>query len=524
MLSLSGSQSLSMKKALEGELRNSDYHRAYTGDMNTSMVDSSLFEANVDRTFMTEAYESNDWIRAIVDAKCERVSQVDFFPMPLNAKYSEGKPELDKKTKKHMEEVASLILQPNTDAESFSDLIKKVCRDVDVYDMAGLQITRSSKYSQSKKVPYGLYANVSGEELYVNPKKDGTLPNKNTYLQLRNGKTIGAWDKTDMMRCSRVTRAGYANGLSPIATIAASILGDFEMMNYNLKFFENNARPNIAFIFENLGFGKTQSSLENARNWYNLNHKANPHKPLFMGSQKGSIKLHELTATHKDMDFEKLQLLLLSRIMSVYGMQPMVLGILTDTTGKLNSEVQTEQFKKSAIIPMVKLILNSLNNILIWNDANFGYKDIYIASSELDIEDDKKQAEIEEIFLDRGVVTINQVRARLQMPPVPWGDEPFVPLNYSPLSTLAEYQQAKIESMRGDGINEGEDNNGKPKEKSFSNRPNGLEKIEPSVIKDIFTQLIKERESKRSTSYFFPTNKSFNSVVNRYGIECKITR
>jgi len=517
------SKSTTIRKAVKGRQRYSDANDS-SGSGTSSMHkkdNENYFLAPVDRSFMTQAYEKNDWIRAIVDMKSERVSQVDFFPMPLDSIVKNGKESITDETKKAMESINNLILQPNADLESFSNIIKKASRDIDIYDIAGIQITRDKKSAGDtgkNQKPYGLYATISGEELYVNQKKNGTLPNKEAYLQVRNAKIIGRWDKVDMMRFSRVVRAGYSNGFSPISTVAASIMGDFEMLNYNLKFFENNAKPNMAFIFENLGFGKSHMALKKAKDWYQKELRGHPHMPLFMGSEKGNVKMHELTTTHKDMDFETLQLLLLSRIMSVYGMQPMVLGILTATTGKLNSEVQTEQFKRNAIIPAVKLISDTFNTVLIWNSANLGLKNIYLSNSELDIDDDKKQSEIDEAYLDRGVVTINQVRDRLQMPPVPWGDEPFVPLNYAPLSSLNEFQQAKIQSLADKAGEPKVDNNA-----AKTLNPTGLEKVEPTLIKEVFSEIVKEREKFYSKTFSLPSTNMMNAS-KRFGVKCIPTK
>jgi hypothetical protein len=501
-------------KALKGKVRYSDNMRG--GDEEKASAD--VTDINVSRDFMTRAYEVNEWIRAIVDLTIERACQVEVFPMPIN--FSLDSKKIPDSTKRHMETVAHFMLKPNRDGESFYDLRKKVKKDILIYDEAGMQIVKDPNYAgEDQKI--SLWTNVSGEELFVNPNKDGTLRSTKTYVQMRNQKVIAHFNKNDFMNFIKNRRAGYANGLSPISSVALSILGDFEMMNFNYKFFENNARPNIGFVFENLGFGKGKGALEKAKTWYKREHQGKPHLPLFMGSEKGSVKLIELKNTHKDMEFTNWELILLSRIMSVYGMQPMVLGVLTDTTGKLNSEVQTEQFKRNAIIPLMKIFLHTFNASLIWNDANLNYDDIYLDSTNLDIDDEKKQGDIDKIYLDHGVITINQVRARLQMPPVDWGDEPFVPLNYAPLSILEEFQRAKIEAASAKDSDGSTDNNATidPEEsnKSYVKKnfkvPTGLEKIEPTKLKEIVTKIVRDMESK--TSYSFPTGS--NNILNSIG-------
>lgn len=520
-----GPSNLFIAKSVKGRARRSDSYANNSGEYNAQ---NEIANYDIDRSFMKDAYESNDWIRSIVDRTAERAAQVEIFPMPINRKL-DGKGKIPDYVKRKMEKVSNILLKPNPDNESISDISGKIVRDVMVYDEAGVQIVKDGLGSH-------LYSNVSGEELFVNANKDGTLPEDRTYLQIRNQKIIGKWNKYEFMNFIRNRRAGYANGFSPISSIAISILGDLEMMNYNYKFFQNNARPNIAFIFENLGFGKSKGALERAEAWYNRKHKGKPHLPLFMGAEKGNVKLLEMKTTHKDMQFSEWALWLLSRIMAVYGMQPMVLGVLTDTTGKLNSEVQSEQYKRNAIIPLVKMILNTMNANLIWGDNNLNFDDIYLTSTELDPEDEERKAKIAEVYLDKGVVTINQIRNELRMAPVPWGDEPFVPMNYAPLSVLEELQRAKIDSMDVDrssntGKTPEEDENGKKSNKMVSDEisylyrnfrvPTGLEKMEPTAVRDAVVSLLKKRESNR-TIYSIPSNpKTLLEVVDGFGLSCK---
>lgn len=537
--------SMILGKAVKGKLKNSTFMGARSFE-NTSNAAMDITDYQVDRSFMTEAYRVNAWIRSIVDAIAKRATQVDVFPMPLEAKLGTITEDLSTETRKKMENVINLLIKPNSDGESFDSLREKVFRDVSIYDEAGIQIVKSQNYLNETS-PYSLYANVTGEELFVNPKRNGTLPSRDAYVQMRNREVLGSWNKNEFLNFIQNRRAGYANGFSPIESCVTSIIGDLEAMNYNLKFFENNARPDFAFVFEQLGFGKGKESLERAKAWYLQEHQGKPHLPLFMGSEKGNVKIQEFKTTQKDMQFFEWQMLLLSRILAVYGCQPFVIGVITETTGKLNSEVQSEQFKKNAIMPAVRMFTEVLNSGLIWNDSNFNYDDIYLTSTQLDLEDEQKQAEIDEKYLDRGVITINQVRNKLQMPPVEWGDLPFVPLNYAPYDTLVRFQESKIASNATKATTDGIDNNvltddqaaAAVKEygveglyyalyadefestsvnylvnKKSQKLPSGLDKVEPTELKEVITKLVKMREKHFSKTYSFG-NHGYGNVIKQ---------
>ncbi len=542
-------------KALEkpkGTLRNESYMnnismQSVNGDNNAL---GDIADLEITRSFMTDAYKTCEWIRAIVDRISERVTQVELFPRPLGAKLGTKEGQLNKAVISRMEKVMSLLMKPNNDGENIDSLKKKVVTDMAIYDQAGIQIVHASNLL-GDRIPFSLYANVSGEELFVNPNPNGTLPEKRAYLQLQYGTNeVAAWDKNEFLSFIKNRRAGYANGLSPIHSVAASIMGDLEAMNYNIKFFENNARPDIAFIFENLGFGKGDSALKRAKAWYLENYQGKPHLPLFMGSEKGNVKLQDIKYTHRDMQFLEWQQFLLSRIMSVYGMQPIVLGTtMSEAYNKIDSQVQSDQFKRNGIIPYVKVLLQIFNSGLIWNDSNFNFDDIYLTSTNLDIDDEKAQSEIDEKYLDRGVITINQVRNRLQMPPVAWGALPFVPLNYAPYDTLIKYQQSKIASNIKSQSSDKIDNNLKVEDKKkpvpqvddkskevlwsdtaqdiqgkytalyesefqgendlsylFGKAPTGTEQLDPTMVKEAVNGIISLRETYLSKFYSIPDN------------------
>lgn len=425
---ISGNFVKSGKAKLSG--RDFSYDEYDSFGVGASLIDQTVKDG-VSYDFMYKAYQVNPWIRGIVDKIIARVTQVEIFPQPVDLGQNVPK-KASKQQKKRMEEIAELLVSPNDNYESFRSIVRKQLLDSLIYDNAGIEIVNNG----NKK--FELYCNAPGLEIYPNVKKNGEFASDEAaYYQIRNQKKLTTWAKSEMMFFVKNQISGRVRGFSPIESIALQISADLFSDKYNIDFFSNNARPNIAFLFENLGFGKGQAALRRAKQWYLEEHQGNPHLPLFMGAEKGTVKLQELQMSNSDMEFQEYQVFLLSKIMAVYGMQPLILGVINSTTGKLNSQEQVNQFKIDAVQPYLNLMLENMNIILIRSDANFGYKDVYLEHADLDLRDTLDAAAMYEKYLRNGVITINQVRQELQMAPVPWGDVPYIPVNIAPLGGSA---------------------------------------------------------------------------------------
>ena len=98
------------------------------------------------------------------------------------------------------------------------------------------------------------------------------------------------------------------------------------------------------------------------------------------------LKVERIGLQPSEMSFKQYSQWMLEQVMSVFNMQPLVLGMVTPNTGKLNSEQQQEQFERDALLPQLTTFAYHFNSELIWSLPNplmghkggFGYKDIYL--------------------------------------------------------------------------------------------------------------------------------------------------
>jgi hypothetical protein len=129
-----------------------------------------------------------------------------------------------------------------------------------------------------------------------------------------------------------------------------------------------------------------------------------------------------MAITNRDMEFSEYGKELRTKIFAAYGMQPFVMGIVDETTGKLNSGQQVENYKDGALRPILEKEAYYYTQEII--KMGFGYSDLMVEFSALDLADLATQSELDRGDVEAGIQVINEVRERRGWAPVPWGDTP----------------------------------------------------------------------------------------------------
>ena len=181
--------------------------------------------------------------------------------------------------------------------------------------------------------------------------------------------------------------------------------------------------------------------------------------------------------------------------MTVYHVQPFVLGVIEVNQGRLNASYQEEQFKKDAIRPLVCTFSNQFNTLVVWSATNFNYNDVYLDWEGLDFIDRKLEAEIHEIYLRYGVFTINMVLQQLGMDTVEWGDVPYllnqmVPLDVGKVPSREPLPKSVGKFTFKDWLRMGLEKGGVV--------PTGLERVEDVDVQEAINKIVKERQRIRS--------------------------
>lgn len=375
---------------------------------------------------MIKMYERNVWVRSSVDRIATKVAGVP--PIIRGFRKKDAGTKLTNRQKRQKEQLEELFANPNSSDQSWFDLTEQRVKDILTFGHHGLELLRDMVSGDVVEI-----YNVTGSEIKPNFNNKGQFKNdQDAYRQYQRGSVVAKWPKDDFMWLRGGSVAHSIMPISPLETLRQTITAELYASQHNLDFFANNATPRLAIMFDQIGAGQGQAALNRAKQWWNKELLGQPHKPIIMGTEQGQVKLETLNISNRDMEFQAYSSWLLMKIMAIYKLQPVVLGVILDgNQSKLNSAQQIQLFKEDALKPQLELFRDSFTTKVIWNA--FGYNTLFLEYQGFDLWDAQDKAIWHERYLRSGVFTINQVLDELGMEPVYWGDTPFIASNLQEL-------------------------------------------------------------------------------------------
>jgi HK97 family phage portal protein len=365
---------------------------------------------------MWRMYLRNEWVRACVDKITKSVTNSNLMAVATGLKDGD-KPTPEQQ--KRIDEINKLLDDPNTGIESWKDVRREYLRDVLIYDAGAIEIV----YDESG-VPAELYS-LPGSKVRLNVDSHGNFADDNKAFVCQGGMVDGRKiPDTDFARKEVAylvanPKSGSMYGLSPLETLYQAVATDLFASKYNSDFFKNNAEASGIIGLE----GMSITDLSRFRAYWKKETEKQPHKTVAVNSK---VSWTPMNLTNRDMQFLEYQKWLLCKIMTVYAMQPVVLGVIDPTTGKLNSEQQLKSYKEEAVKPLLELETYQLTKVLV--QQGFGYDDIKIDYEPIDIEDEVSNADIATKSVTAGIITPNEARKKYyNLGAIEGGDKLVVP-------------------------------------------------------------------------------------------------
>lgn len=209
-------------------------------------------------------------------------------------------------------------------------------------------------------------------------------------------------------------------GLSPLAPARLSVDMGGDGLRFNRNFLRNSAQPDFVLLTD---AQLTDAEIEDFYQRWEMRYRGpqNAHRPAIANFVRD---IRTLGLSHRDMDFIRGLRWSLEEVSRAYGVpKPLLSDLERATFANINAAERI--FWRNTIVPELRFFEEQLNRMLL---PRLGYPDLELAfdlsAIEALQEDENQRVSREMQLLDRGVLTINELRRQRNLPPLPGGDGP----------------------------------------------------------------------------------------------------
>ena len=354
-----------------------------------------------------EFFVGSEWLSAIINrivADATKARPVVMSKDPSAKVYPEQR--------KRINRINDFLDDPNGWEQSFTELRKAFLTDKLVFGHCAYE--RVSDNGRLKEL-YSLPA----KNLKLHTDERGNLGSP-AYSQetTRLGKPV-EFEKDEVIHSVFRPYSGSRYGISPLDNLANSVASDILLAAYNSNFFINNGEAAGVLSLT----GMSPKELKKFRTYWRENFKG-VDKSHGISVVNVPVDWIRMAVSNRDMQFHEYGLVLLMKMMSVYFMQPAVMGIsLPGHTGATSENTQMQIYKDAAIIPLLNDEAELYTRYII--KQGFGFDDLMFGFTHVDRMDSKIQAETDDIYLKNGTRVVNDICRQQGWPEKEWGDYPF---------------------------------------------------------------------------------------------------
>lgn len=212
-------------------------------------------------------------------------------------------------------------------------------------------------------------------------------------------------------------------GLSPLSPARRSVQMAHDSLRFNQSLLQNSAQPDFLLLTDSQ---LTDTEIQTFYHQWETRYQGpqNAHRPAIANFIKD---IKTLGLSPRDMDFIQSLRWSLEDISRAYGVpKPLLSDLERATFANINAAERI--FWRATIVPQLQFLQEQLNQMLL---PRLGYPQhtlqFDLSAIEALQEDQNKRVQRQIQLLDRGVLTINELRQQHNLPPVPWGQGPTSP-------------------------------------------------------------------------------------------------
>lgn len=239
------------------------------------------------------------------------------------------------------------------------------------------------------------------------------LPPTPAFIQIINGQKKAELTQDELIYITRGYRTNSLYGLSPLESLIIQVESALKEALYTRAFFTDGSVPEG---FGELPEGWTVNQIKEFQEYFNAMMAGNT---IMQQGIKMVPKGFNYTAAKKpqDIGFERFEKWLLLQTCAVFGVPPQDIGD-TDKVTKANGQTQQNLGEERGMRPLATMLEEVFTDII---QYDFGFTDIRFKFKDLDPIDAKLEAEVMEIKLRSGVLSVDEVRAEEGLDPIGLG-------------------------------------------------------------------------------------------------------
>ena len=385
-----------LKRELERELQPGS--RSYLQDWDARQEKEGR-TPKISYRHLETIYRRESWVRAAIDVIQRTATSNGYRLIGKDTK------EIVDPSSKEFAPIISLLANPNND-DTLEEIFAEIVVDLHLYGDAYIEIVRDKIGN-----PVALY-NIYAPSIRVLVDAHGTvLGYAQKPMGILSGNKQGVVFEPNEIAHFRLPNPGNeVYGLSPLESLEIVIETDLYAQDYNRNFFKNHAVPRLHVDLGNC----TLPQLKRIREYFALEIQgaANAHKTIVT---EGGAKIQPIGTKPNDMEFLNQRKFSRDEICSVFGVPPMKLGIFEDVNRASSLEAD-KSFKSEKIIPLQRMLAKKFNSCVISTFNKIGEK-VLFEFVEVDLRDAKEQATIDQLEIESGVLSVNEVRRKRGLAP-----------------------------------------------------------------------------------------------------------
>ncbi len=207
-------------------------------------------------------------------------------------------------------------------------------------------------------------------------------------------------------------------GLSPTSTLDSTLSTTVKADSYNKAIFSSNGTPRLHMDLGNV----SEKALIAFNSYCAQELKGKPHRNLVT---RGGVTIKPLAISNSDMEFSQYLVSLREKSLSVFRVQPGILGVFK--TGDADIDKQIALFKFLSVNPIKKIIASRINK-KIMSDF-FKYLNLKFFFNPVDSLDSDIESQSDERDLRNQVTVVNEVRSKRGLSAKQWGNVPIIPFS-----------------------------------------------------------------------------------------------